>query len=212
MDGNTRVGAYLKRGVTFQPALIIDVAWESASEKRREELYMLGATANSQNGRPLTAKERRANIRHALALNWTTEHIERVLGLKTGVIVGVRREIAAEQRLADVGMGSNGELKGASLRALGKASAVGLHNDPYKELAQLSADAGLNASEIDQLAKEVKDSDSDEEVLRVLSNVRSEMGERIREREFTETPSLRSLGSCGPTSGSSTSTSTTSLL
>jgi len=200
VDGNTRVGAALKRGDRFFPAVVLNAEWDKATPQQREELYALGATLNAANGNPLTAAERRESVRHLLALGWTEAHIERVAGIKPSDTKRVKRDLAAERRAEQVGLevtnpedgrvirnGGTGYVTGAAKRALGQQNAVELHDEPFLELAKLAADAGLGAAEVTEFARAAKQASSDAEALRVLAEARTEMGDRIRQREMTGT-------------------------
>ena len=119
VDGNTRVGAKLKRKEKFFPALVLEVAWNGATQKTQDDLLILAATMNSMAGLPLTSKEVRKVTAIFIERGFKAEQIARAIGLKASSVAAVKREIDAETKLEKVGLGSNGELKGASLRALG---------------------------------------------------------------------------------------------
>ncbi len=187
LDGNTRAEASLKRGNKFFPAIIVDVAWEKASQKQQNELRILGATFNSQNGRALTKVEARKMAAAALDEGWKPEQIGRVLGMKPAVVTQVKKEVAAAEKLERVGLDANGSVKGASLRALGAQVVLDLNDDPYRALARLAADAGLNAAEIVSTAKDAKATGSDDGALRFIDGARGEMSDRIRQKELTGT-------------------------
>ena len=77
VDGNTRVGAALTREMKFFPAIVLDIAWGTASTKQQNELHALAATLNAQNGVPLTAGEIREVTPKFIALGWKAEQIGR---------------------------------------------------------------------------------------------------------------------------------------
>jgi ParB-like chromosome segregation protein Spo0J len=185
VDGNTRVGAALMRGVKFFPAYVLDVPFKGGSEKQANELHALAATLNAQNGTPLTAKEARLQAEKLVALGWKIEQIGRAIGLKASSVSAVKREIEAAAKLKKVGLDPNGSMRGASLRALGSKDAIGLNDIPFKELARLATDASLNMGEIHSVAKEVKQLGSDTTQVDKITALRTEMGDRIRERELT---------------------------
>jgi hypothetical protein len=185
VDGNTRVEANQYRQVRFFPALELEVNASSASLQRLQELRALAGTLNAQNGTPLTAKERRRVAADLIDLNWKAEQIARAVGVPPAGVTAIRQEIEAQRRLASVGLGSNGNLKGASLRALGKSPVMALNNAPYRELADLAVEAGLNTGEISQLAKEARATGSDEGALSTIETARKEMADRIRQQELT---------------------------
>lgn len=184
-DGNTRVGARKLRKERYGPAIVLDVKWEGSTDKVQAELIALAATLNSQNGRALDRKEARAVAAHLVGLNWKAEQIARAIGVKPGIVSAVKREIDAEAKLTKVGLDGNGSLKGASLRALGQTPVLALNDAPYREVAQLAADAGLNAGEVIALAKDAKAEGGDAEALALIKATRDEFADRIREHELT---------------------------
>jgi hypothetical protein len=185
VDGNTRVKARIQRKEKFTPALQVEADWHGATDKTRDLLIALAATLNAQGGVRLTAKETRVVAKHLIQLGWKTEQIGRAIGLKSGSVTQVKKEIDAASKLSRVGLDPNGNMRGASLRALGSKDVLSLNDVPFKELATLASDAGLNASEIVTTAKNAKETGSDAAQVELISNLRTEFGDRIRERELT---------------------------
>jgi ParB-like chromosome segregation protein Spo0J len=187
IDGNTRVGAAEKRQQKFFPAIVIQIeyAGRTTTEKTQKELRALALTLNSNHGVPLTAKEARDGARDLISLSWRAEQIARALGLKPAVLTQVRREIAAEDKLRKVGFTAYTSLGGAALRALGSKDAQALNDAPFLGLALLAADAGLTATETTTAAKDVREIGSEEGQIQKLEALRTEFGDRIRERALT---------------------------
>lgn len=185
VDGNTRVGAALLRGNKFFPALVLDAPFKGGTAKQESELYALGATLNSQNGVPLTAKEIRKVTEKFVSLGWRADQIARAIGVKPAGVTAVKKEIDAVAKLNRVGIDPNGSLRGASLRALGSKDVLSLNDVPFKELASLATGAGLNVGEIAATAKEMKATGSDQGALERVQALRVELGDRIREHELT---------------------------
>lgn len=187
VDGNTRVGAALRRKAKFFPALVLDVRWGGASSKQQSELRMLAATLNAQGGVRLTAKETREVAGYGISLGWKAEQIGRAIGLAAAGVTAIKKEIEAATKLKRVGLDLNGDrsIKSASLRALGAKDVLALNDVPFRDLARLAGDAGLNAGEIASLAKEARQTGSDAGAVTLLTSQRTEMGDRIRERELT---------------------------
>jgi hypothetical protein len=185
VDGHTRIAASLLRKNKFFPAIVLDAAWRGANTKTQNELYALAATLNQQGGVRLTGKEVRDVASRLVLLGWKTEQIGRAIGLKAASVTQVKREIDAAAKLRRVGLDPNGAMRGASLRALGTKDVLALNDVPFKELATLSADAGLNAGEITGLAKEMKETGSDESAIDRVHAVRTELGDRIKDQELT---------------------------
>jgi ParB-like chromosome segregation protein Spo0J len=187
VDGNTRGAAAKLRGQNFFPALVLDVEYlgPTTTEQQRNELYALAATLNSHHGVPLTTKEARNVAARFIDLGWKADQIGRAIGLKASSVTAVRKEIEAEAKLHRVGLDANGSIKGTSLRALGAPAALGLNDEPYKALAVLAGDAGLNAAEIGAVAKEAKATGSDSAAIAYLDTQRTEHADRIKARELT---------------------------
>lgn len=185
IDGNTRVGARLKRKEKFTPAIIVDVDWAAANPKQRDMLYALAATLNAQGGQRLTSKETRSIAERLINLGWKSEQIGRAIGLKSSGVTAVKQELEAVAKLNRVGLDFNGAAKGASLRALGNKDVVSLNDVPFKELAELAVDAGFNAGEIRSAAKTAKEAGSDEGALTHIRTLRMENNDRIAEHKLT---------------------------
>lgn len=187
IDGNTRVGAYLKRQQKFCPAIVLDIeyAGRTTTEKTQKELRALALTLNSNHGVPLTAKEAREGARDLIALNWRADEVARALGLKPAVLGQVRKEIAAEDKLKRVLFTASSQLSNAALRALGAKDPQALNDAPFLGLAQLAADAGLTATEVATAAKDIRDIGSEAGQIQKLEALRTELGDRIRERALT---------------------------
>lgn len=184
IDGNTRVGARLLRKEKFTPAIVVDVDYSKASDKQQDLLHALAATLNAMGGVRLTSKETRDVAERLIRQGWKAEQIGRAIGLKPSGVTAVKQELDACAKLDKVGLVVNGT-PGASLRALGASTVVGLNDLPFKELAELSIEAGFNASEIKTAAKTVKDSGSDQAGIEALRSLRKENGDRIAEHKLT---------------------------
>jgi len=185
VDGNTRVGAKLKRKEKFSSAIVLDVAFKGANVKQEHLLHALAATLNQMGGLRLTSKEVREVAMRLVELGWRTEQIGRAIGLAPGGVTMVKKEIEAAAKLKRVGLDPNGAVRSASLRALGAKDVVGLNDVPFRELATLAADAGLNAGEITSTAKEARATGSDTGAVDLISKLRTEYGDRIQERKLT---------------------------
>jgi hypothetical protein len=185
VDGNTRLAALRKRNQLRFPAIVLDVAHADSSQKVRDELAMLALTLNQANGRSVSKAALRRDIIAGLRLGWTIKQIGRASGAKPSVVIGIQHEEEARAKLTRVGIHPNGELKGASLRALGTAPVLALNDEPYKNLALFAADAGLNVREIQTAAKEIKETGSDAAGLAAIQQMRLEQAERIRSHELT---------------------------
>jgi hypothetical protein len=187
IDGNTRVGARLRRKEGFHPAYVLEIAHETADESTLHRLNMIAAELNVW-GKAYTLNERRKACRHYLAEGFTYDQIGQRLGLSRSQVSQVRAEADAEQRMTDVGIAwdnGRGELSIVAKRALGRASALTLHDQPYEDLVELALDADLKSNEIDKLVVQLAEAGSDQEQVDKIATVRVENADRIREVGFT---------------------------
>jgi ParB-like chromosome segregation protein Spo0J len=185
VDGHTRVAARAKRKDKFSPAIVLEMDWENSTAKQRANAHILAATLNANAGTPLTTKEIRLVAEQFIERGVKPEEIARRIGLRASRVAALRREMEATTKLREVGLDNNGGLKGASLRALGARDVMVLTNDPYKELAVLAADAGLNAGEIKRTAQATKEIGTEAGQLDFLAKERGELGDRIHEKSLT---------------------------
>lgn len=184
VDGNTRYEARMLRKDKFSPAIILDLNYVGNTEKVKAEIRALAATLNQKGAQRLNAAEVRALVRDFALLNWKPEQIARAVGATGQTVAQVKRELAAEEKLTRVGLKTD-DIKGASLRALGAEKVVSLNDVPFKELASLAADAGFNAAEISDTAKQMRSLAADDKAIEHVKGLRKEMGARIREHALT---------------------------
>lgn len=184
VDGATRTAGCIINGTPHFPFVELDVEWEKAPERTRREIRVLAETLNCANGLPMTAQERRAAIDDMLALNFRQEQIARRLGVTTSTVTAAKREAEAKTRLAAAEVDGSG-IKPAALRALGTRDVLALNDAPYRELADLASQAGMKSAEIAETARTARVAGSDDGALEVISNVRSALSDRIRQKALT---------------------------
>jgi hypothetical protein len=182
VDANTRVAGARKNKMQFLPAYKLNVEYASATEKEKRYLAALAAKAN-RHGLPLDKKEKRELVSELLGEGWTADAIGAYVGSTPSVVTQVKYESAGIEKLKRVGLSENGSLKGANLRALGKIAEI--NDAPFKEIADLAAEAGLNAGEIGALGKSVKGAGSDEAALALIASERTARTDGIRDAELT---------------------------
>lgn len=185
VDGNTRKEAKRKRGEKFHPAFVLGLEHDTCTAQQRNLLTILGATLNASNGLPLTNTERRKSAEAMIAENWKTEQIARALGIPPNAVVQIKREIDARAKLDRVDAKVNGSMSLPGLRALGTKDALDLNDVPYRDLATLAKDAGLNFNEIRDAAKEIKAIGSDHMAVALVAEKREEMRDRIASHALT---------------------------
>lgn len=184
VDGNTRVGARDIRKEKFSPAIVLEVEYGKMKPIEQEKVYGLAVTINSQNGRNLTTKERRASIALLIDLGWNNTQIEKRIGVRVHEINKMRRVITARGRLEKLGVTVNGNLSQAAVAVLGDEKVLLLNDDPYKAIAALATDAGLNSKEVRDIAYEALALGSDDEKMKRVAAVRGEFKEQIEAVKF----------------------------
>jgi hypothetical protein len=182
VDGNTRVAARRRREDRYCPALQIPISWDESDDEMRTRLEYLGLALNNSNGKALDRVERRRMVRDALELGMTTKQITATVGFPASVVNSIRHEVEAEAKTRRVGKNElvdpdQPKLRDASLRALGRAT--DLNDQPFAELAQLTADAAFNANEVSAMASAIREVGSDELALERIERERDANAQRI---------------------------------
>lgn len=181
VDGNTRIGAAKKNKRGFLPAVVLAVSWETATGKEKMRVLALGAKAN-RHGEPLDKREKREIVSEAVKQGWTQDVIGMMVGVTPAVVAQIQDEVRAVEKLERVGISPNGT-GAASLRALGKIASM--NDEPFRQIVLLATDAGLNSTEIKDLAKRAKEANSDQGALAVINADREQSAERIAEKKLT---------------------------
>jgi hypothetical protein len=184
-DGNTRVGAYVKRKIHDVPAIVVDFDWGSATDLERKRLLTVMRAINAAHGRPPTKVERKQMVADMLALDYRLDIIAGQSGVPESQIKAIKQEQVAEKRIEDVGLNINGDLQVSAMRALGKQDAVVLHDKPYRELVKVVADAGLASRDVNDLVAQAKRAGSDEEAVKVFEKAREDAKDQIILRRMT---------------------------
>jgi len=182
VDGNTRKGARKLRKEKYTAAIILDAEF-GKNAKIDARLHALAATLNQTGGQRLTPVEAKAAAKKMLAggESWKPEQISRAVGIKTATVAQVKREMAAEAKFAKVGFTGEANMSRSVVNAFGSADVTVLNDVPYKKLAELAADANLTASEVNEIAREMKATGSDAGMIAHVDAKRGEMSERIKE-------------------------------
>lgn len=180
IDGNTRVAARRKREERFCTALVVPVSWDEGDGAQRIQIEYLGLALNNSNGKALDRIERRKMVKDALEMGMSPRQVQVSVGFPLNVVNGIRHEIAGEHKLGRVGL-TDIKLRDATLRALGRASEM--NDDPFRELAVLTADAGFSAAEIKALAASVRETGSDQLGIERIGREREANAQRIADRK-----------------------------
>lgn len=179
LDGNTRVGALHRAKLPTVSAFIVDEDYEGANAATVRRFTALGAAFNTRNGRGIDRKEiARAILAVGAGGDYTAERIAALLGLSSGLVNGVLAEQRARERADRLGVHVNGSVPVSMLRRLGQAP---LNDEPFRRMLKLTQDAGLSASELGELVRQVKAAGSDAAALELIDAQRAERREQIAE-------------------------------
>jgi hypothetical protein len=180
VDGSTRVGAKHLNKDKFIHAIVLAVEY-GKSAKVDAELHALAATLNQQGGLRLTTQEMKGVALRLVKLGWKNESINRAVGVKTGLVNNIKREVAAQAKFDRVGFKNAAKLGPSSLRSFGMEPVLGLNDVPFKKLVELAVEANLGPAEIKELADDMKKTGSDAGMIKHVDAKKAEMSDRIRE-------------------------------
>lgn len=179
LDGNTRAEAARKNKYPTIPAFILDRDYENAPEQVLRRMHLLGAGFNIRNGRGIDRREiTNAVLAVGTGTDYDASQIAKQLGVSAGLVQGVLSEQRARERAEKSGVHVNGSVPTSQLRRLGQAP---LNDKPFMALLQLTQDAGLSVTEINEVIKEVKAAGSDEAAMELINQHRADRREQIAE-------------------------------
>jgi ParB-like chromosome segregation protein Spo0J len=184
VDGNTRVAACQKRKDNFFPAAVLEASYAHASDQERAQIHALAATLNQKGGQRIKPSEMRKVTEDLLDLGWNADNVSRAIGASVSTISQVRREREGFKRLEHLGFDPS-QFDQSSHRVLGSVDAMALNDEPYRQLAKLTLDAGLQIKEVIELARAMKATGSDQAGIEVARKLREEQASRIRARALT---------------------------
>ena len=177
VDGNTRYRARTERGERYSGALVIPIDYDTADTDTKVRLHYLGLALNNSNGKALDKVERREMARNAILLGMSTRQIASTVGFPDKVIEALRKEVAAEVKLEELGLDEL-VIRDAPKRALGGV-ADKLENELFSGLATLTADAGFNVAEVKAMSTSIKEVGTTELGLERLDREREANAQRI---------------------------------
>lgn len=183
IDANSRITSAKRIGRTKLPMLILDCNYDD----RAIELLVLGIELNHGQSQEIDKKAKREHTRTLLREGYTVARITEILELDSSTVTSIKQEFLAAEKLQKLKIGKNGNPK--ALRALGRAA--DLHDKPFADLAKLVLDAALNAREINDLAKRLREQESDEAMHEVLTAERMKLAGVIHEVKTRGAPKSR---------------------
>lgn len=183
VDGNTRYKAHRAREERYVRALVIPISWDESDPAQRNRLLFLGSALNNSGPKPLDKSERREMVRYGVRMDMTTRELSQWVGVSQPTVDNIKREIRTEDRLNEVGFAADQvkDFADSTKRNLGKA--VELHDEPFRELAKLAHDAGLNGEEVSNLGTTLREQRSDELALERIARERETSAQRIADRK-----------------------------
>jgi len=180
--GNHRVGGAKAADRPDVPAIVFDVDGADPDEHLLAVLMTLSGRENAEHGLPLSSKDREMIVRKEIELGTSSGAIQAAYGMSPAQVSGLRREIDAEIRLADLGVSSLLEGKTRALvQSFSGPNARNLTNEPFKALVTLTADADLKAKDVNEIAAAAKETGTEDGAIAVIAAKRDELKAQIAE-------------------------------
>jgi hypothetical protein len=204
IDGNTRIAAKAKNHDPDIQAVVLAADYDQADDDTKRRMRLLGAAANLKNSISIDKKElRNAVVFAAEDTDYDAARLAVLLGKTEATIRAILDENKAKIRLEKVGLPLEVSLNGTGIsapayvatvmRVLGRLSNR-LNDKPFRELAHLTADAGLKAEEVIQLGKRIQEARSDHAAEDLLGNERQTLQDRIAHYSVTRKSKVSDSG------------------
>jgi ParB-like chromosome segregation protein Spo0J len=160
LDGNTRIAAARKHGVTSLPAYRV-------SCRNERQALILAAALNQLNGRPLTDEEAREAAERMMDDGMKDEYIAREVQVNAAKVRRWRKERATNERADRLGVAD--EI--AALSASQRQKLAGItHERPFAEIAKAMADRQPSAEQFKQLVADVQSAPSDDAAVEAITD------------------------------------------
>jgi hypothetical protein len=181
VDGNTREKARGQRGDRYMPAFVLPVKWDEADEQARRKLTLLSEAMNGRNGQPLDTDERVKWVRNLIDDGASDADISSQVGFTVARCREIRYEHQAHRRLKALGYNPNElDLTSTQARAFGKPNALGLSDEIFKGLVELTLHSDMMAKDINGLATTLANTGSDDLRRERLARERTSRAARSR--------------------------------
>lgn len=185
IDGNTRVDAALRNKRPDIPALILNVNYETAGDKERSRLRILGAGFNTRNGRGIDRSAIAGAVKEAAGDgSWEATRVAALLGVTDATVQGIFAEQKGRDRAAKLGIELNGSVPVTQVRLLGQRSPK-FNDEPFAAVAHLTQDAGLDSKALRELCDRMQAVGSDREKLAIATEERKTREGQIAEYTAT---------------------------
>jgi hypothetical protein len=162
VDGNTRFKAHALRSTRYIQCWQLPISWHDADNGTKRKLLLLSLALNAMNGLPLDDEERLKYASNLISDGSSDEEIVGKTGLALSKITSLRDQERASERLIHMGVAvkdqqGNKLFPETVLRAFGKPAAMRLDDGDFKEVFQLSKEAGLKGTAIASLATSINE-------------------------------------------------------
>lgn len=180
--GNHRVGAAKAADRDDIPAIVFNVDGADPDEHLEAVLMTLSGRENTEHGLPLTTTDRKVMVRKEIELGTSSGSIQAWYGMSPSQISGLKREVDAHKRLADLGVTTLvKDREVAVIRAFSGPDARNLTNEPFKALVALAAEADLKAKDINEVAANAKETGTEDGAIAVITAKRDDLKAQIAE-------------------------------
>jgi hypothetical protein len=162
IDGNTRVQAARRIGLTHHSAYVVQV--ESIDFAK-----MLAAALNQMGGARLTPEEAYKAALNMMTLGWPDESVGRELGYTADSVRRWRREAEFQRRTVELSI--TDWSKGLTRRQRQDVAKI-IHDEPFAELVKLIAETKPDAGDLKELIQTAEKAASDSDAVDAIRQAR----------------------------------------
>lgn len=181
VDGNTRVEAARRNKRPDLQAFILNLNYETASEREVRRLKILGAGFNTRNGKGIDRNEiARAVKAVAGDGTWDATRVAALLGVTDATVQGIFAEQRARDRAKKLGIDLNGSVPATQVKMLGQRSPK-FNDEPFAAVTHLTQDAGLDSRALRDLCDRMQAVGSDREKVAIVAEERKSREQQIAE-------------------------------
>lgn len=185
--GNHRFPAYKAIGLPQIPVIVIGVKAAEADEDVLRRLRIIGFRENAHHGLPNSKRTNEMAVVDFRADGWDNARIARELGVSANRVADIVAVDKGNKALGALGITT--PLTKTVIGAIGRVS-EDMNREPFVQLVKLVADADLNKTEINTLAKAVKEAGSDVDAVAIIDAERLSLRSRVSGSDNAGRPSF----------------------
>jgi len=187
LDGNTRIAARKRIKDRTCAVFIANINFDkNQTRDMQNRLEYFGAVANQTGGQRLTTAEALRQAQTIYEMGVAPKKIAEQMAVPKSTIQSAVARSKTEKRVSKLGA-SLKDTSPSQLTALGRDNVLSMNDEPWRQLVELTVDAGLSSSEISKLAKSMRETSSDDEKIKAVTDMREVRRPQIAQRRMTGT-------------------------